>query len=77
MARNIEIHFLNNDPDMDRALKFRREIKQCIAKYEEIYKNIRKDEQSRITDFFKRRRNITQSSSDDDIQSIKRKKNLY
>jgi len=45
-------HFLDNDPDVERALKFQRDLKICLAGYQELFKKVVKPkQQKKITDF--------------------------
>ncbi|GBM93171.1 Tigger transposable element-derived protein 1 [Araneus ventricosus] len=55
LAKELEIFFVENDPNIERSLKFQRELHTCLAPYHEIYKELSKDSrQSLITDFFKK-----------------------
>jgi len=45
-------HFLQNDPNVEWVLRFHRDKNQCLAQYEDEYKNITKNQtQTKITDF--------------------------
>lgn len=51
-GKSMVNHFLKNDPNMERALKFERDINNCIAGYKELYKEFKKPKvQLSIKDF--------------------------
>lgn len=51
LGKELQMHFLNNDPDAERAMKFQRKIQEALIQYEEVYKDLRQSKQLRITDF--------------------------
>ena len=52
-ATSMAQHFLNYDPDVERALKLQRELQICVTGYEELYKHLQKPKrQQLITHFF-------------------------
>ncbi|UYV84052.1 hypothetical protein LAZ67_X000981 [Cordylochernes scorpioides] len=48
---NLEIFFIQNDNDVERALKFQRDLKFCMSGYRELYKELVKPSQRLITDY--------------------------
>lgn len=70
LASELEQKALNMDPDMERALKFRRLLNAALAPYAEIYKDKQKSacKQLLLTNFFQEQepqRSISSSSSSD------------
>jgi len=51
ICNELENYFLANDCDTERALKFQRELNNCIAGYRELYKTMVKSSQTKITDY--------------------------
>ena len=59
-GRKMGNHFLQIDPNIERAVQFQRELNRVVAKYEEIYKDLTKNQtQLRITDFMTKTRSET------------------
>lgn len=51
LCREWQTHFLTTDPDIERALTFKKTIKNVLGQYEDIYKNTRQSKQMLITNF--------------------------
>lgn len=52
LGRKLGNHFVQNDPNVERALLFQRNINKCLTQYEEVYKDLTKNQtQLLITDF--------------------------
>ena len=52
IGRKLGNYFQQNNPNVDRALRFQRKINECLRQYEEVYKDLAKNKsQSLITDF--------------------------
>ncbi|UYV68152.1 TIGD1 [Cordylochernes scorpioides] len=52
LGRKLGNHFMQNDTNVERALRFQRDINRCLAQYEEVYKDLTKNsKQLLITDF--------------------------
>jgi len=55
-ADYMERHFLNHDPELERALKFQQDLNIYTAGYKELYKTLAKQKmQKKITDFLIRK----------------------
>lgn len=50
LGKELQTYFLNNDPDIERALTFQTMLNNALSEYEEIYKNTCKHKQTLITD---------------------------
>lgn len=56
-------HFIQNDTNVERALRFQRDINRCLAQYEEVYKDLTKNsKQLLITDFITISHNVNISA---------------
>ncbi|UYV66899.1 TTC14 [Cordylochernes scorpioides] len=52
LGRKLGNHFMQNDTNVERALRFQPDINRCLAQYEEVYKDLTKNsKQLLITDF--------------------------
>ena len=52
LANKLGHHFVKNDPNVERAAQFQRELNSCMARYKELYKEVaRIGEQRLITEF--------------------------
>ncbi|XP_066251421.1 tigger transposable element-derived protein 1-like [Euwallacea similis] len=52
MGKKLSNHFLQYDTNVERALRFQRDLSKCLNQYEEVYKNLaKKPTQLLITDF--------------------------
>ncbi|UYV71214.1 hypothetical protein LAZ67_8002211 [Cordylochernes scorpioides] len=52
LGRKLGNHFMQNDTNVERASRFKRDINRCLAQYEEVYKDLTKNsKQLLITDF--------------------------
>ncbi|UYV68171.1 hypothetical protein LAZ67_5003240 [Cordylochernes scorpioides] len=52
LGRKLGNHFMQNDTNVERALRFQRDINRSLAQYEEVYKDLTKNsKQLLITDF--------------------------
>ncbi|UYV78347.1 hypothetical protein LAZ67_16001030 [Cordylochernes scorpioides] len=51
LSGKLEIFFIQNDNDVERALKFQRDLKFCMSGYRELYKELVKPSQRLITDY--------------------------
>ncbi|XP_061388963.1 tigger transposable element-derived protein 1-like [Musca vetustissima] len=52
LAKKLGHHFVKNDPNVERAAQFQRELNSCMARYKELYKEVaRIGEQRLITEF--------------------------
>ncbi|UYV68894.1 hypothetical protein LAZ67_6001509 [Cordylochernes scorpioides] len=51
LSEKLEIFFIQNDNDVERALKFQRDLKFCMSGYRELYKELVKPSQRLITDY--------------------------
>nr|XP_012147629.1 PREDICTED: tigger transposable element-derived protein 1-like [Megachile rotundata] len=70
LAENLESFFFNADPSAERSRKFKRELQNCLAPYREIYNDlVRTSKQSRITDFLKRKEDITTLNEENGSES--------
>ncbi|UYV85013.1 hypothetical protein LAZ67_X004252 [Cordylochernes scorpioides] len=56
----LEIFFIQNDNDVERALKFQRDLKFCMSGYRELYKELVKPSQRLITDYLVKEKKITE-----------------
>ena len=64
MGRKLGNHFVQNDTNVERALRFKRGINRCLAQYEEVYKDLTKNsKQLLITDFITTSPNVNISAS--------------
>ncbi|UYV62968.1 hypothetical protein LAZ67_2002670 [Cordylochernes scorpioides] len=43
LGRKLGDHFMQNDTNVERALRFQRDINRCLAQYEEVYKDLTKN----------------------------------
>ena len=41
-GRKLGNHFIQNDTNVKRALRFQRDINRCLAQYEKVYKDLTK-----------------------------------
>ena len=70
-ATRMEQHFLTHDPDVERALKFQRDLQICTARYQETYKQLAKQKtQQRITDYLIIRNSTTQDDNNKQKSSL-------
>lgn len=73
LCRKLENHFIINDTNSERAFRFQRELKKSISGYEELHKelvdDIRKSEQTLITNWIVRKRKSTQNNDEIDVDS--------
>ncbi|UYV61603.1 hypothetical protein LAZ67_1005513 [Cordylochernes scorpioides] len=51
LSGKLENFFIQNDNDVERALKFQRDLKFCMSGYRELYKELVKPSQRLITDY--------------------------
>lgn len=57
LGRKLGNHFLQYDTNVERALRFQRDISKCLNQYEEVYKDLtKKPTQLLITDFITKSR---------------------
>ncbi|UYV77478.1 hypothetical protein LAZ67_15001178 [Cordylochernes scorpioides] len=64
LGRKLGNHFMQNDTNVERALRFQRDINRCLAQYEEVYKDLTKNsKQLLITDFITISHNVNISAS--------------
>ena len=42
LGRKLGNHFIQNDKNVERALRFQSNINRCLAQYEEVYKDLTK-----------------------------------
>nr|XP_022921016.1 tigger transposable element-derived protein 1-like [Onthophagus taurus] len=64
LGRKLGNHFIQNDTNVERALRFQRDINRCLAQYEEVYKDLTKNsKQLLITDFITNSHNVNISAS--------------
>ena len=71
VATRLEQHFLTHDPDVERALKFQRDLQICTAGYQERYKQLAKQKtQKRITDYLIMRNSTTQDDNNKQKSSL-------
>ncbi|GFV30813.1 uncharacterized protein TNCV_1623391 [Trichonephila clavipes] len=59
LSGNLDIFFIQNDNDVERALKFQRDLKFCMSGYRELYKEL-VPSQSLITDYLVKEKKITE-----------------
>ncbi|UYV76486.1 hypothetical protein LAZ67_14000618 [Cordylochernes scorpioides] len=57
LSGKLEIFFIQNDNDVERALKFQRDLKFCMSGYRELYKELVKPSQRLITDYLVKEKN--------------------
>nr|XP_012151876.1 PREDICTED: tigger transposable element-derived protein 1-like [Megachile rotundata] len=72
LGRKLGNHFLQNDPNVERALLFQRDINKRLTQYEEVYKDLIKIEtQLLITDFTTKVRpsEVVSNSSNIELES--------
>ncbi|KAG7196833.1 hypothetical protein KM043_017594 [Ampulex compressa] len=72
LGRKLGNHFLQNDPNVERALLFQRDINKRLTQYEEVYKDLIKNEtQLLITDFTTKVRpsEVVSNSSNIELES--------
>ena len=43
LGRKLSYHSIQNDTNVERALRFQRDINRCLAQYEEVYKDLKKN----------------------------------
>ncbi|UYV78809.1 hypothetical protein LAZ67_16002855 [Cordylochernes scorpioides] len=60
LSGKLEIFFIQNDNDVERALKFQRNLKFCMSGYRELYKELVKPSQRLITDYLVKEKKITE-----------------
>ncbi|UYV64091.1 hypothetical protein LAZ67_2006550 [Cordylochernes scorpioides] len=60
LSGKLEIFFIQNDNDVERALKFQRDLKFCMSGYRELYKELVKPSQRLITDYLVKEKKITE-----------------
>ncbi|UYV83997.1 hypothetical protein LAZ67_X000848 [Cordylochernes scorpioides] len=64
LGRKLGNHFMQNDTNVERALRFQCDINRCLAQYEEVYKDLTKNsKQFLITDFITISHNVNISAS--------------
>ena len=64
LGRKLGNHFIQNDTNVERALRFQRDINRCLPQYEEVYKDFTKNsKQLLITDFITTSQNVNISAS--------------
>lgn len=64
LGRKLGNHFIQNDTNVERALRFQRDINRCLAQYEEVHKDLTKNsKQLLITDFITTSQNVNISAS--------------
>ncbi|UYV72204.1 hypothetical protein LAZ67_9002170 [Cordylochernes scorpioides] len=51
LSGKLDFFFIQNDNDVERALKFQRDLKFCMSGYRELYKELVKPSQRLITDY--------------------------
>ena len=85
LCSKLENHFLVNDADNERALKFQRELKTCMSDYRELYKGLVKQPPQRlITDYIVKEKksilnehevtvSLESSSDESDLEPIHKK----
>ncbi|CAK9825672.1 Tigger transposable element-derived protein 1 [Anthophora retusa] len=79
LANKLGHHFVKNDPNVERAAQFQRELNSCMARYKELYKEVaRIGEQRLITEFIfqnvdaeRARESPVQNYSSDDSECIR------
>ncbi|UYV63958.1 hypothetical protein LAZ67_2006137 [Cordylochernes scorpioides] len=64
LSGKLEIFFIQNDNDVERALKFQRDLKFCMSRYRELYKELVKPSQRLITDYLVKEKKITEVSKE-------------
>lgn len=69
-ATSMEQHFLAHDPDMERALKFQRNLQFCVAGYRELYKQLEKPKKQQLITDFMPSTNPTEAINDDRSSSF-------
>ncbi|UYV80946.1 hypothetical protein LAZ67_19002239 [Cordylochernes scorpioides] len=60
LSGKLEFFFIQNDNDVERALKFQRDLKFCMSGYRELYKELVKPSQRLITDYLVKEKKITE-----------------
>ncbi|UYV82457.1 hypothetical protein LAZ67_21002260 [Cordylochernes scorpioides] len=60
LSGKLEKNFIQNDNDVERALKFQRDLKFCMSGYRELYKELVKPSQRLITDYLVKEKKITE-----------------
>ncbi|UYV81798.1 hypothetical protein LAZ67_20002483 [Cordylochernes scorpioides] len=60
LSGKLEIFFIQNVNDVERALKFQRDLKFCMSGYRELYKELVKPSQRLITDYLVKEKKITE-----------------
>ncbi|UYV76721.1 hypothetical protein LAZ67_14001873 [Cordylochernes scorpioides] len=60
LSGKLEIFFIQNDNDVERALKFQSDLKFCMSGYRELYKKLVKPSQRLITDYLVKEKKITE-----------------
>ncbi|UYV63176.1 hypothetical protein LAZ67_2003360 [Cordylochernes scorpioides] len=60
LSGKLENIFIQNDNDVERALKFQRDLKFCMSGYRELYKELVKSPQRLITDYLVKEKKITE-----------------
>ncbi|UYV72683.1 hypothetical protein LAZ67_10000293 [Cordylochernes scorpioides] len=60
LSGKLENFFIQNDNDVERALKFQRDLKFCMSGYRELYKELVKPSQRLITDYLVKEKKITE-----------------
>ncbi|UYV73357.1 hypothetical protein LAZ67_10002836 [Cordylochernes scorpioides] len=60
LSGKLEIFFIQNDNEVERALKFQRDLKFCMSGYRELYKELVKPSQRLITDYLVKEKKITE-----------------
>ena len=67
LGRKLGNHFIQNDTNVERSLRFQRDINRCLSQYEKVYKNVTKNsKQLLITDFITTSQNVNISASNID-----------
>ena len=71
MGRKLGNYFIQNDANVERALRFQCDINRCLAQYEEVYKDLTKNsKQLLITDFITISQNVNISASNIESSQI-------
>ncbi|UYV73828.1 hypothetical protein LAZ67_11001043 [Cordylochernes scorpioides] len=60
LSGKLENFFIQNDNDVECALKFQRDMKFCMSGYRELYKELVKPSQRLITDYLVKEKKITE-----------------
>lgn len=79
ISTKLETHFLKIDTNVERSLKFQKELRSCMSRYRDVYKQLtnRPSSQKLITDFIVPKNKsieILSSSDESDFGPIRHKK---